>query len=91
MPFWNEELQQWGYLYFEEVSPSEWLGINREVVLNMETEVEKLAINIIVDMEKIQEILSSVEVQSNFDGRCIAIAKTKLEEAQLWFANSRKG
>lgn len=30
MPIWNEELQQWGYLYYEEVSSFQWLGISRE-------------------------------------------------------------
>jgi hypothetical protein len=29
MPIWNEELQQWGYLYYEEVFESEWLGLTR--------------------------------------------------------------
>lgn len=30
MPIWNEELQQWGFLYYEEVPKYEWLGISRE-------------------------------------------------------------
>lgn len=30
MPIWNEELQQWGYLYIEEaVGEYTWLGIER--------------------------------------------------------------
>lgn len=29
MPYWNEELQQWGYYDYEEVSHSIWLGIDR--------------------------------------------------------------
>jgi hypothetical protein len=31
MPIWNEELQQWGYLYYEEVPHFTWLGINRSM------------------------------------------------------------
>lgn len=30
MPIWNEKLQKWGYLYYEEVSHSDWLGIRRD-------------------------------------------------------------
>ena len=35
MPFWNEELQQWGYFDYEEVPHSEWLGIRRDSVDRM--------------------------------------------------------
>ncbi len=30
MPVWNEELQQWGFHYYEEYTPCEWLGLNRK-------------------------------------------------------------
>lgn len=29
MPYWNEELQQWGYLYHEEPPEYQWLGFTR--------------------------------------------------------------
>jgi len=32
MPIWNEELQSWGYLYYEEVSSFQWLGIRRDIL-----------------------------------------------------------
>jgi hypothetical protein len=41
MPYWNEELQQWGYLYYEEVPRSEWLGISRENTMNEHSEALK--------------------------------------------------
>jgi len=32
MPIWDGELQQWGYLYYEEVSSFQWLGIRRDLL-----------------------------------------------------------
>jgi hypothetical protein len=32
MPVWNEELQQWGYHYYENVNTYEWLGIRRTIM-----------------------------------------------------------
>ena len=34
MPVWNEELQKWGYHYYEEVSHSTWLGIDRTMPID---------------------------------------------------------
>lgn len=33
MPVWNEELQQWGYLYYEEAPNFEWWGIDRRTFM----------------------------------------------------------
>jgi len=36
MPIWNEELQKWGYLYYEEVSHLTWLGVNRNMITDLD-------------------------------------------------------
>ncbi len=36
MPIWNEKLQQWGYHYYEGVSHSTWLGVNRNMVTGLD-------------------------------------------------------
>lgn len=53
-------------------------------------DINALTLELIIEMEAIMEKLKSPEVAANFDARCISLAKTKLEECQLWFANSHK-
>jgi len=36
MPIWNEKLQKWGYFYYEEVSHFTWLGVNRNMVTQID-------------------------------------------------------
>lgn len=33
MPVWNEELQQWGYFYYESGDRFEWWGIRRDLLM----------------------------------------------------------
>lgn len=62
MPIWNEELQQWGYLYYEEVSSFQWLGIDRREYSVME---EKTLGN--TDVNEAKKNVSDLVVFGNGD------------------------
>jgi hypothetical protein len=85
MPFWNEELQKWGYFYHEEVSSFQWLGISREII-----KVEEDDVRLVMEMEQVKIKLDELKNNPYHDSRAISIAITHLETAMLWFANSRK-
>ena len=86
MPVWNEELQQWGYLYHEKVFQFTWLGIDRSIYpVHTEDDVK-----LVQEMETVKLKLDELKKDTNFDGRALSICITHLETAMLWFANSRK-
>jgi hypothetical protein len=86
MPIWNEELQQWGYLYHEEVSSFQWLGVNRMPIdkpyayhLPSEEGLAKIT--------RLREAFSFVEREIQeccTDSRQKSIAITNNEQTAMW-------
>jgi hypothetical protein len=91
MPIWNEELKQWGYLYHEEVSSFQWLGINREGYPRMPIDkpfaYHKPGESGLAKINNLREAFSSLkklieEVAPASRERSVAI--TELETSAMW-------
>ena len=89
MPVWNEELQQWGYLYFEEVPHFIWLGIERKKMDYIDKpfayhKPSPDGMKRINALRQAYSVLMQVIETECHDSRHKAVAKTELETSAMW-------
>jgi hypothetical protein len=89
MPHWNEELQQWGFFYYEEVSEYQWLGISREerVPIDKPYAYHKPSPDGLAKINRLREAFSFVEREIKeccHESRQRSIALTNNEQTAMW-------
>lgn len=88
MPIWNEELQQWGYLYFEEVSHFTWLGIDRNIMpIDKPYAYHKPSDDELAKINKLREHFSETERLINEfcpNSQHKSVAITQNETTAMW-------
>jgi len=92
MPIWNEELQQWGYLYYEEVFSFQWLGIRRDTVpIDKPYAYHKPSVAGLLKINKLREHFAEGERLIREicpESRQQSIAITNNEQTAMWAIKS---
>lgn len=86
MPIWNEELQQWGYSYFEEVIHFEWLGLERKMI-SATFAYHKPSASGLEKINKLRESYTELSSILNIiapPSRELSVALTNLEQSAMW-------
>ncbi len=86
MPTWNKELQQWGFLYWEEYTPGEWLGVNR-MPIDKPYAYHKPSAEGLLKITKLREHFSEGERliwELCPESRQRAVAITNNEQTAMW-------